>query len=435
MNPEGLSSIETMPERQLRQLQSERLRKTVKRVYERVEFYRRKMQAAGVKPDDIRTVDDLKYLPFTSKADLRECYPCGAFAVPESEIVRVHVTSGTTGKPIIVGCTENDLKMWAECVERCLRTAGATSNDVIQIAYGYGLFTGGLGLHYGAERLGAMVVPASTGSTARQVSLLEDLGVTVLCCTPSYALYLADYIRDNDIPPQRLKLRIGVFGAEPWSDEIKAEIEKRLGITAYDIYGLSEMAGPGVAVSCGAGDGLHINADNFIPEVVDPETGELLEDGTAGELVFTCVTKEALPLIRYRTRDLTKLTHERCACGRTLPRMSRIIGRSDDMLIIRGVNVFPSQVESVLLSMGLTEPHYMLYVDRRNNLDSLTVEVEMTEKMFSDRVNDVARLEHTLHDGIRAVLNINADVRLVAPRSIPRAEGKSKRVIDRRSLG
>lgn len=425
---------ECMSADEMKKLQDERLVNTVERVYNNVRFYHDRMDQCGVKPSDIKGIQDLYKLPFMTKADLRDNYPFGCFAVPNDKIVRIHASSGTTGKSIIVGVTKKDLKMWADCVARCLVMAGASKHDVIQISYGYGLFTGGLGLHYGSERLGALTIPTSGGNTARQIQLMQDLGSTILCCTPSYSLYLADYIRDNNIPLSSLKLKTGIFGAEPWSELMKEEIEQRLGLKAYDIYGLSEVMGPGVAMSCGHGEDLHVNADHFIPEIINPETGEVLTEGETGELVFTCITKEAIPMIRYRTRDLSSLTYGTCECGRTLPKMKKVIGRSDDMLIIRGVNVFPSQVESVLLSMGQVEPHYMLYVDRKNNLDQLSIEVEMSNEMFSDKIDRVEAIERKLQSEIQSVLNINADVRLVAPKSIPRSEGKAKRVIDRRNL-
>ncbi|HNX13686.1 MAG TPA: phenylacetate--CoA ligase [Oscillospiraceae bacterium] len=425
---------ECMSADEMKKLQDERLCNTVNRVYNNVRFYHDRMDQCGLKPSDIKGVQDLHKLPFMTKADLRDNYPFGTFAVPNDQIVRIHASSGTTGKSIIVGVTKNDVKMWADCVARCLVMAGASKHDIIQVSYGYGLFTGGLGLHYGSERLGALTIPTSGGNTARQIQLMQDLGSTILCCTPSYSLFLADYIRDNNIPLSSLKLKAGVFGAEPWSELMKDEIEQRLGLKAYDIYGLSEVIGPGVAMSCNYGEGLHVNADHFYPEIINPETGEVLPEGQTGEIVFTCITKEALPMIRYRTRDLSSLSFGTCECGRTLPKMKKVIGRSDDMLIIRGVNVFPSQVESVLLSMGQVEPHYMLYVDRKGNLDELSIEVEMTSEMFSDKIDRVEAVERKLQSQIQSVLNINADVRLVAPKSIPRSEGKAKRVIDRRNL-
>lgn len=425
--------IEKMNEEEMRKLQGERLKATVKRVYENVPYYSERMKAAGITPDDINSVDDLVKLPFTYKTDLRDNYPFGAFAVPMEDVVRVHASSGTTGKQTVVGYTANDLDMWSSCLARSLAMAGATKKDIIHIAYGYGLFTGGLGFHYGVEKLGATVVPASGGNTKRQIQLLIDFGATILCCTPSYALYIADEMKELGFKKEDLKLRAGIFGAEPWTKEMKEEIENRLGIKAYDIYGLSEIAGPGVAMSCSQDCGLHVQADNFIPEIINPETGERVKDGEPGELVFTCITKEALPLIRYRTHDISCLHTEKCACGRTTPRMDKVTGRSDDMLIIRGVNVFPSQIESVLLKFGSVEPHYMIYVDRKDNLDCISVEVEMTAELFSDTVKNIENTEKHLKHEIESVLGISAPVKLVEPKSIPRSEGKAKRVIDRRN--
>ena len=423
-----------MDQAKLKQLQDARLVDTVNRMYQNTPYYRKKMDDAGVKPSDIRGIRDLHLLPFTTKTDLRDNYPFGTFAVPQKDVVRVHASSGTTGKSTVVGYTAEDIKAWAECVARCLVMAGASNEDVIHVAYGYGLFTGGLGLHYGSERLGATTVPVSGGNTARQIQLLIDFEATVLCCTPSYALYLADSLKEQGCTKENLKLKAGIFGAEPWTFEMKQEIEERLGLKAYDIYGLSEIMGPGVSMSCDENCGLHVNADHFIPEIIDPDTGEVLPDGTQGELVFTCITKQALPLLRYRTRDLSVLHSETCKCGRTLPRMDKVTGRSDDMLIIRGVNVFPSQIESVLLSVGQLEPHYMLYVDRVGVLDVLSVEVEMSQELFSDEIKNIEALEKKLRAKIDSTLGISADVRLVAPKTLPRSEGKAKRVIDRRNL-
>ena len=354
--------------------------------------------------------------------------------MPLEDVVRVHASSGTTGKQTVVGYTHNDIEMWSECMARSLTIAGVTKKDIIHVAYGYGLFTGGLGLHYGAEKVGGMVVPVSGGNTSRQIQLLMDFGATVLCCTPSYALYIADEMKELGIKPEDTKLRIGVFGAEPWSEEMKREIEQRLGIKAYDIYGLSEIVGPGVSMGCEFGCGLHVADDHFIPEIIDPITGELLPEGEVGELVFTCITKEALPLIRYRTRDLSRITTEKCACGRTNARMEKVTGRSDDMLIIRGVNVFPSQIESVLLQFCEVEPHYMIYVDRVDNLDTMEVQIEMTASFFSDEVRKIEATEKKLRHEIESALGVGARVRLVEPKTVPRSEGKAKRVIDRRQI-
>ncbi|HWR61377.1 MAG TPA: phenylacetate--CoA ligase, partial [Clostridia bacterium] len=371
-------TCECMSRDEMTKVQIERLINTVKRVYGNVPFYRSKMQKAGIEPGDIKSLEDLKKLPFTNKQDLRDTYPYGMFAVPMNEIVRIHASSGTTGRPSVVGYTSRDLSAWAEVVARSLYSAGASQESIVQIAYGYGLFTGGLGLHYGAERIGASVIPISGGNTTRQLQIMKDFGTTVLACTPSYALHMAEEIKEMGIDRNELKLKTGIFGAEPWSNNMRKEIEERLGIMAIDIYGLSEIMGPGVSIECTGKCGLHIQEDHFLPEIINPETGEVLPPGTNGELVFTTITKEGLPLIRYRTHDLSSLNYEKCKCGRTLVRMSKVSGRSDDMLIIRGVNVFPSQIENVLLEIGETAPHYLLIVDRVNNLDILEIWVEMS---------------------------------------------------------
>jgi len=427
--------IETAPRHEMRALQSYNLSKTVRRVYENVPLYRQRMDEAGVKPDDIRSIDDLKLLPFTMKKDLRDTYPYGLFAVPMSQVVRLHASSGTTGKQIVVGYTENDLKMWGECVARALTAIGGSNKDFVHVSYGYGLFTGGLGLHYGAELLGATVIPTSTGNTARQILILKDFGSTILCSTPSYALYLIEALKESGIKKEELKLKAGFFGAEPWTEEMRLQIEEGLGIKAYDIYGLSEIAGPGVSFNCECQDGLHVNEDNFYPEIIDPVTLEPLPDGEQGELVFTCLTKEAFPLIRYRTRDIASITHEKCKCGRTLVRMTKPCGRSDDMLIIRGVNVFPSQIESVLLSMGDTSPHYLLIVDRKNNLDTLEIKVEVSAEIFSsDSIKHLQEVEARIRSKIESTLGIAAKITLVEPKTLERTEGKAKRVIDNRKF-
>lgn len=426
--------METIERQALKELQTKRLKDTVRRVYENVPYYALKMKEAGITPDDIHTVEDLSKLPFTYKTDLRDNYPFGTFAVPMEQVVRVHASSGTTGKQTVVGYTRQDIETWAECVARCLTNAGITSRDIVHVAYGYGLFTGGLGLHYGAEKVGATVIPVSGGNTARQIQLLKDFGATVLCCTPSYALYLADELKAAGLTKDDLKLRVGIFGAEPWSEEMRNQIEERLGLKAYDIYGLSEIMGPGVSMNCHSQGGLHIPADHFIAEIIDPDTGEVMPEGTKGELVFTCITKEALPLIRYRTRDLSVLTYETCSCGRTSPRMEKVTGRSDDMLIIRGVNVFPSQIESVLLKFSEVEPHYMIYVDRIDNLDVMEVQIEMNSGFFSDEVRKIESLERKLRHEIESTLGINAKIKLVEHKSIQRSEGKAKRVVDRRKI-
>lgn len=426
--------IETINKEELKKLQGQRLRDTVKRVYENVPYYAEKMRQKGISPDEIKTIDDISKLPFTYKTDLRDNYPFGTFAVPLDQVVRVHASSGTTGKQTVVGYTKNDIETWSECVARCLSNAGITSKDIVHVAYGYGLFTGGLGLHYGAEKLGATVIPVSGGNTARQIQLLKDFGATVLCCTPSYALYLAEELKVAGMTKDDLKLRIGVFGAEPWSEEMRAQIEERLGLKAYDIYGLSEIIGPGVSMNCQHQGWLHIPADHFIAEIINPETGEVLPEGEKGEIVFTCITKEALPLIRYRTRDLSVLNFETCGCGRTSPRMEKVTGRSDDMLIIRGVNVFPSQIESVLLKYSEIEPHYMIYVDRIDNLDIMEVQIEMNSSFFSDEVRKIESLEKKLRHEIESTLGISAKIKLVEHKSIQRSEGKAKRVVDKRKI-
>jgi len=425
---------ETMSREQLRILQLERLKLTIERVYRNVPFYRQRFIEAGIKPSSIRTLEDLRRLPFTTKQDLRDNYPFGLFAVPMSDVVRVHASSGTTGKPTVVGYTQNDINTWAELIARSLTCAGATRFDVVQNAYGYGLFTGGLGLHFGVERLGATVVPVSGGNTRRQLMLMQDFGTTILTCTPSYALYMAEEGQKMGLDFKKLPLKAGIFGAEPWSERMRQQLEEKLDLMALDIYGLSEIMGPGVAMECAAKQGMHIWEDHFIPEIIDPATGEVLPPGEQGELVITTITKEAFPLIRYRTRDITRIDPEPCSCGRTHVRIKRITGRSDDMLIIRGVNVFPSQVESVLLEFGETEPHYLLVVDRKENLDSLEIWVEVAEHMFSDTVRKLEDLEYRLRERIESVLGISARVKLVEPNTIPRSEGKAKRVVDRRQI-
>lgn len=427
-------SRECMPREEMQKLQNERLIKTVKRVYHNVPYYRARMQEKGIEPGDIKGIEDLPKLPFTYKQDLRDNYPFGTFAVPLSEIVRIHASSGTTGKKTVVGYTRSDIERWSEVMARTLVSAGATKESVIQVAYGYGLFTGGLGAHYGAEKLGASVIPISGGNTRLQVEIMKDFGTTILACTPSYALYMAEEIEEAGIKLSELKLKAGVFGAEPCSDAMRNEIERKLGILAIDIYGLSEVIGPGVASECPCKCGLHIQEDHFIPEIIDPETEEVLPPGSQGELVFTTITKEGLPLIRYRTRDVSSLEYSPCACGRTLVRMSKVTGRTDDMLIIRGVNVFPSQIESVLLEMGDTAPHYLIIVDRVSNLDVMEVWVEMTSTMFSDEVKRIEDLEKSIRKRIEDTLGISVQVKLVEPKSIERSQGKAKRVIDKRKI-
>lgn len=425
---------ECMDQESLKQLQGERLRNTIARVYENVPYYATKMKEAGLTPADIVTVDDLKKLPFTLKTDLRDNYPFGTFATPMADVVRVHASSGTTGKSTVVGYTAKDIDTWAECMARSLTNVGITRDDICHVAYGYGLFTGGLGFHYGIEKVGATVVPVSGGNTKRQIQLIHDFGATVLCCTPSYALFIADEMKDAGIRKEDLKLRVGIFGAEPWSEEMRMQIEEKLGLKAYDVYGLSEIMGPGVSMDCECQDGLHIQSDHFIAEIIDPVTGEVLPAGSKGELVFTCITKETLPLIRYRTRDLTVLNTDVCSCGRTHPRMKKVTGRSDDMLIIRGVNVFPSQIEAVLLQYSDLEPHYLIYVDRIDNLDHMEIQIEMTPKLFSDEVKKLEAIEQKLRHDIESLLGISARIRLVEHKTITRSEGKAKRVFDRRQI-
>jgi phenylacetate-CoA ligase len=392
------------------------------------------MQEAGLGPESIQTSDDLHQLPFTTKQDLRDTYPFGLFAVPMSEIVRVHASSGTTGKSTVVGYTRNDISTWSEVMARTLTSAGANRHDFIHVAYGYGLFTGGLGLHYGGEKIGASVIPVSGGNTLRQIQLLVDFGSTVLACTPSYALFIAEALEEAKVKPEDLKLRVGVFGAEPWTENMRREIEEKLRIKAIDIYGLSEVIGPGVASECLMQDGLHISEDHFFPEIIDPVTLEVLPEDKTGELVFTTITKEGLPLVRYRTRDLTRLRYEKCRCGRTLVRMDKCLGRSDDMLIIRGVNLFPSQVESILLEMSEIKPHYLLIVDRVNNLDTLELKVEVDEEFFQDKISQLEGLRQKIQTNLESTLGLGIRVNLVEPKTIERSEGKSKRVIDKRKL-
>ena len=426
--------IETMDRERMRELQGRKLHELVEWTYSRVEHYRRKMDAMGVKPDDIQTIDDIAKLPFTTKADLRDTYPTGMFAVPNTEMERIHASSGTTGNPTVVGYTKGDIESWSESVARCLVGAGATKDSVLQVSYGYGLFTGGLGLHYGGEYLGATVIPTSTGNTARQIRLMKDLGTTHLACTPSYALYLAEAIEEAGLSMEQFKLTDGVFGGEPWTLNMRREIERRLHIKAHDIYGLSEISGPGVSCECDAQMGLHVQEDHFYPEIIDPETGEVLPPGEKGELVFTTLSKRGLPLIRYRTRDITRLLYDRCECGRTTVRMEKPDGRSDDMLIIRGVNVFPSQIESARLEIGEVNPYYMLTVDRVNNLDTLDIDVEMSETMFSDEVRRVEDIEKKIRQKIESTIGISAKIHLVEQKSLKRTEGKASRVIDKRHL-
>jgi phenylacetate-CoA ligase len=423
-----------MPREKLARLQFLRLKQTLEAVYQLVPHYQKIFREIGAEPGDIRSLADLARLPFTIKDDLRNNYPYGLFTDGLNEVVRIHSSSGTTGLPTVVGYTRHDLEIWAELMARALSGAGAVRDSVVHIAYGYGLFTGGLGVHYGAEKIGATVVPISGGQTRRQVRMMKDLGTTLLACTPSYALNIAETMEEMQIDPGELQLKSGLFGAEPWSDNMRRVIEKKLQIRAFDIYGLSEVMGPGVAYECPAKEGLHLAEDHFIAEIIDPASGEVLPEGATGELVITTITKEALPVVRYRTHDITSLTREPCSCGRTHLRMAKVSGRTDDMLIIRGVNVFPSQVESILLNIGATEPHYQLVVDREGALDTLEIRVELTEQMFSDKVKGLEGLEKLIRDEISNLLGISTAVKLVEPKTIPRSEGKAERVIDRRKL-
>ena len=426
--------IETMPREELKKLQGERLCRQVKRMYERVELFRKRMDEAGLKPEDIRGVEDLKLLPFSYKQDLRDYYPYGLFAEPMENIVRVHASSGTTGKKIVVGYTRKDLEAWADCVARMFTAIGLDNRDFIQVAYGYGLFTGGLGAHEGAQRIGATVIPISSGNTHNQIQTMVDFGSTALCCTPSYAMYLGEAVNEAGLR-DKIKLKAGIFGAEPWTEDMRHAIEDSLGLKAYDIYGLSEIMGPGVAYECSEQEGMHICEDMFIAEIIDPDTGEVLPEGATGELVFTTLTKEGFPVIRYRTRDICTLIYEPCKCGRTHIRMKKPQGRSDDMLIIRGVNVFPLQIEEVLLRVNEdVTPNYQIIVDRVNNNDTFDINVEMSEKMFGDDVKTIELIERKITGELRSVLGIGAKVHLVNPKSIERSEGKAKRVIDNRKV-
>lgn len=425
--------IECMSREDMKKLQDERLVAQVKHVYEHVPYYKKLMDEKGVTPEDIKSTDDLHKLPFLSKADLREAYPYGLLAKPLSECVRIHSTSGTTGKRVVAFYTQNDVDMWDDCVARAITAAGGTKDDVCQIAYGFGLFTGGAGLNGGSHKVGCLTLPMSSGSTNRQIQFMQDLHSTILCCTPSYAAYIGETVAELGLTPDDLDLKAGIFGAEPWTEEMRHSIEQSLGIKAYDIYGLTESSGPGVAFECSEQSGMHINEDNFIAEIINPETGEVLPDGEVGELVFTSITKEAFPLLRYRTRDLCVLSRKKCSCGRTLVKMSKPMGRSDDMMIIRGVNVFPSQIETVLIAEGYS-PNYQIEVDRVNNSDTLDINVELNPDQFSDKVKDIQNRERALSASIKAMLGINPKVHLLPPKSITRSEGKAVRVIDKRKL-
>lgn len=424
--------VECASQEQIRAMQDERLVEQVNHVWNNVPYYRKKMEEKGVTPDDIKGVDDLHKLPFLSKADLRDAYPYGLMGVPKSECVRIHSTSGTTGKRVVAFYTQDDIDLWDDCCARALTAAGATEEDVCQVCYGYGLFTGGMGLHGGSHKIGSLTLPMSSGNTDRQLQFMEDLGATILCCTPSYAAYLAESIGEQGLS-DKIHLKAGIFGAEAWSEEMRRDIEKKLGIKAYDIYGLTELSGPGVAFECSEQTGMHINEDHFIAEIIDPDTGEVLPEGSQGELVFTSITKKAFPLLRYRTRDICVLTREKCSCGRTFIKMCKPMGRSDDMLIVKGVNVFPSQIETVLIEQGY-QANYQIIVDRVNNSDTLEVMVEMTPDLFSDDLGKITEMEKSLVAALKAMLGIYAKVRLVAPKSITRSEGKAVRVIDKRKI-
>ncbi len=426
--------IECAPRSELEALQSYRLSRTVRRVYENVAPYRKKMDEAGVKPEDIKSIADLQKLPFTVKQDLRDNYPYGMFASPMKDVVRIHASSGTTGKQTVVGYTAHDIDMWAECAARALVSVGGTKDDFVHVSYGYGLFTGGLGLHYGAEKLGATAIPASAGNSMRQLQMFKDFGSSIICMTPSYAISLIELMKENNISKDELKLKAGVFGAEPWTEEMRKEIEAGLGIKAYDIYGLSEIMGPSVSCECECQCGMHICEDHFIPEIIDPDTLEVLPAGQQGELVFTCITKEALPLIRYRTRDIATLVYDKCECGRTLVRMLKPQGRTDDMLIIRGVNVFPSQIESALLSVDNKATNYFLEVDRVNNLDTLEVQVEMREDMFGDEIKTLEAYKKKVKSAIDSAIGVGVSVKLVEPKTLARSTGKAVRVNDKRAI-
>ena len=425
--------IECASREQIKAWQDERLVKQVRHVWDNVPSYRKKMEEKGVTPEDIQSSADLYKLPFTSKADLRDNYPDGLVAVPRSKCVRVHATSGTTGKRVMAFYTQHDIDLWTDCCARAITAVGGSEEDVCQIAYGYGMFTGGIGLDQGSRRVGCLTVPISSGNTDRQIQFIRDLGTTILCCTPSYAAYLGESMHEMGMTPDQIPLKAGIFGAEAWSEEMRQDIQKTMGIKAYDIYGLTELSGPGVAFECSAQSGMHINEDHFIAEIIDPDTGEVLPEGSKGELVFTSIDKEAFPLLRYRTRDICVLTREKCSCGRTLVKMCKPMGRSDDMLIIRGVNVFPSQIETVLLNHGYPA-NYQIIVDRVKSTDSLDVQVEMTAEMFTDNVGEIERRQKQLVDGLRAMLGLAAKVTLVAPKSIVRSEGKAVRVIDKRKI-
>ena len=425
--------IETMSREDMKKLQSEKLVKQVKHVYENVAYYRDLMDKKGVKPEDIQSIDDLHKLPFLTKADLRDAYPYGLLATPLENCARIHSTSGTTGRRVVAFYTQKDIDLWEDCCARAITAAGGTKKDVCQVAYGYGLFTGGFGLNGGSQKLGCLTLPMSSGNTDRQIQFMMDLQATILCCTPSYAAYIGETLKEQGYKPEDIPLKAGIFGAEPWTEEMRRGIEETLGIKAYDIYGLTESTGPGVAFECSEQTGMHINEDHFYAEIIDPDTGEVLPEGSKGELVFTSLDKEAFPLLRYRTRDICVLSRKTCSCGRTLVKMAKPMGRTDDMLIIRGVNVFPSQIETVLLNEGY-QPNYQIVVDRKNNTDTFEVNVEMTPEKFTDKVSDILKMEKALAAAMKTMLGINPAVHLVAPKQIARSEGKAVRVIDKRKL-
>ena len=425
--------IETMPVEEMKALQSEKLVKQVRHVWDNVPYYRNLMEKKGVTPDDIHGIEDLYKLPFLSKADLRDAYPYGLLGKPLKDCVRIHSTSGTTGRRVVAFYTQHDVDLWEDCCARAIMAAGGTEEDVVQVAYGYGLFTGGAGLHGGSHKVGSLTLPMSSGNTERQIQFMQDLSATILCCTPSYAAYIGETLKEQGITPDQLSLKAGIFGAEPWTEEMRRGIEKALGIQAYDIYGLTETSGPGVAFECCEQTGMHINEDHFLAEIIDPDTGEVLPEGSKGELVFTALDKEAFPLLRYRTRDICVLSRKKCSCGRTLIKMAKPMGRSDDMMIIRGVNVFPSQIEAVLLKEGY-EPNYQIVLDRVGNTDTFDVNVEMNPDKFTDTVSGITEQERALANAMKIMLGINPKVHLVAPKSIVRSEGKAVRVIDKRKL-
>ena len=425
--------IETMSVEEMKALQSEKLVKQVKRVYENVEYYRNLMNEKGVTPDDIKSIDDLHKLPFLTKADLRDAYPYGLLGTDLKNCVRIHSTSGTTGKRVVAFYTQNDIDLWEDCCARAIVAAGGTNEDICQVAYGYGLFTGGFGLNGGSQKVGCLTLPMSSGNTERQIQFMQDLKSTILCCTPSYAAYIGETLKEMGLTPDDISLKAGIFGAEPWTEEMRRDIEKSLGIKAYDIFGLTESTGPGVAFECEEQTGMHINEDHFLAEIIDPDTGEVLPEGSKGELVFTNLDKEGFPLLRYRTRDICVLSRKKCSCGRTLIKMAKPMGRSDDMMIIRGVNVFPSQIETVLLQEGYS-PNYLIEVDRANNVDTLDISVELNPDQFSDTVKELSAKEKALANAIKTMLGINPKVHLVAPKTITRSEGKAVRVIDKRKL-